>query len=240
MPTRAPSSGKRFIIQRLRSVPPAHRILSRLTKTGARWHTRFMTKSVGCVLAALMLTPVLCCAGVIVSIDVELGSWDGATFAADGSDWNTYDGQNWAVGATSPGSGNPLLDSFNNVNLTDGEYWLYMADNGDPGATAVQIQLGYNGGPVTEVFTSSSADSSGPYTLVSGSGFTADLISGPQTTYTPVGSGQTYSDTGEADWVIDINSGLDPVPEPSSWMLLATGLAGLVFCRKYKRRSPLT
>jgi hypothetical protein len=164
-----------------------------------------------------------------------LGSWNGSAFSPDGSDWNTYNGSNWAIGATEPGFGNSLLDEFNSVDLPDGEYFLYVASNGDTSVTAVQITLGYSGGPVTEVFTDGNgAGGGGTYTLVSGSGFTANLVTGPQTTYTAVGNGQVYESTGRPNWIIDLNSG-SAAPEPDSWILLATGLAGMVLVHRKGR-----
>jgi hypothetical protein len=177
----------------------------------------------------------LCRAGNINSLHVQLGSWNGSSFSPDGSDWNTYNGGNWAIGATAPGFGNPVLDGFNSVNLPDGEYFLYMASNGDTGARAVQITLGYSGGgSVAEVFTDpNGALNAGSYTLAFGSGFTANLVTGPQTAHTAVGSGQTYSSTGQPNWIIDLNSGTS-VPEPGSWRLLAAGLASFVLLRRKK------
>jgi len=171
-------------------------------------------------------------AGTVDSIDIKLGSWNGTTFNSDGSWWNTYAVGNWAVGATEAGFGNPLLDGFNSVDLADGDYYLYMADNGDTGAQAVQITLGYSGGPsVSEVFTDSNgAAVSGSYTLVSGSGFTADLVTGPQTTHTTVGSSQVYESTGEANWIVDLND----VPEPASWILMTAGFGFLATMRRRK------
>jgi hypothetical protein len=186
-------------------------------------------------LVGVVLAAGFCTAGTITSIDIQLGSWDGSTFTTDGSQWNTYNADNWAIGATAPGFGNPLLDGFDSVSLPDGEYYLYMADNDDD-AGAIQIILGYSGGPVTEVFTyagSPQEGTPGPYTLVSGSGFTASLVTPPQSTYLQVSSGQIYSPSGDEDWVIDLNSG-SSVPEPSSWLLVAGGVAGLLFARRRK------
>lgn len=187
-------------------------------------------------LAGMILTAGLCCAGNIDAFHIQLGSWNGSTFSADGSDWNTFSGGNWAVGATAPGFGNPVLDGFNSVNLPNGEYYLYMATNGDS-ALAVQITLGYTSSPdVVEVFSDASgAAVGGSYTLVSGSGFTAGLVTGPQTVHTAVGSGQNYTSTGAANWIIDLNPGgaAPSVPEPGSWALLAGGLGGLAVARRY-------
>jgi|SRR5271157_391366 len=175
-----------------------------------------------------------CLAGTINSIDVQLGTWSSGTFTTAGLDWNTYGGGNWAVGATAPGYGNPLLDSFNSVSLPDGEYYLYMAqaDNGAaPTPNAIQITLGYSaGGPNVEVFTSTGNPeyTAGPYTLVSGSGYTASLVTAPQSVDLEVGTGQTYHATSAPNWVVDIG------PEPGSWVLLASGLAGLIFLSRRK------
>jgi PEP-CTERM motif len=187
------------------------------------------------LLSGGVLTAALCCAGVINSFHVELGNWNGTSFNADGSDWNTFNGGNWAVGATAPGFGNPVLDGFNSVNLADGEYYLYMATNSDSTATAIRITVGYSGGGVaTEVFTDpSGAANAGNYTLVSGSGFTADLVTGPQNAHTTVGSGQRYFSTGEANWVVDFNSGA-VAPEPGSLTLLAVGLVSFGLARRKK------
>lgn len=188
----------------------------------------------GRVLGGTLLIAALCCAGTIDSFHVELGTWNGSSFSPSGSDWNTYNGANWAVGATAPGYGNPVLDGLNAVSLADGEYYLYMAANGNLTSTAVRITLGYSGGPVSEVFTDANgAANSGSYTLVSGSGFTANLVTGPQTAFTAVGTGQVYSSTGAANWVVDLNSG-SAAPEPGSWMLITAGLAALLSFRRWR------
>lgn len=173
-------------------------------------------------------------AGTIDSIHIQTGTWDGSVFTPSGSDWNTYNPDNWAVGATAPGFGNPVLDGFNSVNLPDGEYYLYMATDDDT-SPDIQITLGYSGGPsVAEVFTDSArqAANAGTYTLVSGSGFSANLVTGPQFTYTAVGSGQVYNSTGEANWIVDLNS--VSVPEPASWTLFALGTGLFVVIRRIR------
>jgi len=193
-----------------------------------------MHRRIATIFAGIVLASGFCVADTITSLDIQLGSWDGTTFSSDGSEWNTYNAGNWAIGTTAPGFGNPLLDSFQSVNLPDGEYYLYMADNGDDD-DAIQITLGYSGGPVTEVFTYSSSPQEGipgPYTLVSGSGFTASLVTAPQSANSLVSESQVYTPTdGTNDWVVDLNSG-STAPEPGSWMLLVGGLTGLAFARR--------
>jgi hypothetical protein len=175
----------------------------------------------------------------INSLQVELGSWDGSTFTPDGSTWNTFVAGNWAVGATAPGYGNPVLDGFNSVNLPDGEYYLFMASNNDTAAQAIRITLGYSGSPsAVEVYTDpSGAANSGTYTLVSGSGFAASLVTGPQTAHEVVANGQNYSPNGRANWVVDVNSSV-ATPEPATWTLIAGAFAvcGAVRRRMLQRR----
>ena len=194
-----------------------------------------MLKKAAWTLLALILIAGSCSAfsfislDAISSIDVQLGTWNGLTFSMNGLEWNTYGNANWAVGVTHPAYGDPLLDSQNNVDLPNGEYYLYMAQEDDFSPTAIQITLGYATSSVVEVFTNTSSTSPedyGPYTRVSGSGFTANLVTGPQSTYTAVGEGQVYSPAGYANWIVDINS---TTPEPGSWMLLASGFAALIF-----------
>ena len=190
------------------------------------------------VLPTLFLAAGSCFGANINSLHVEFGTWDVPTssFTRDGSDWNTFNGSNWAIGATAPGFGNPVLDGFNSVDLPDGEYYLYMATDLDSGATAMQITLGYASGVVVEDFTSTSVLTAGPYTLVSGSGFTASLVAAPQSTFTAVGSGQRYFPTGEANWIIDLNSSTS-APEPGTTsMLLIAGLGALAFARQKAAR----
>jgi len=189
---------------------------------------------------AIMLLAGLACAGNIDSLHVQLGSWNGTQFIGGGSDWNTFSVGNWAIGATAPGYGNPLLTSYSpaldQFSLPDGEYWLYMAEYSDP-SNAIQITLGYQGGgSVVEVFTApASAEYSGPYTRVSGTAFTADLISGPQSLYTPVAPGQAYQSNSTPNWIVDVNTG-SGVPEPGSWPLAAAGLTVLAGLRRLLAR----
>jgi hypothetical protein len=186
--------------------------------------------------AALMLTAGSCFGGTITSIDVTLGTWDASTFTSVGSIWNTFDGGNWAVGATTPGYGNPLLNSFANVALADGEYWLYMAQYDGSANNAIRITLGYlGGGSNVEVFTAveGSPEFVGGYTLVSGSGFSADLVAAPQTDHELVGTRQVYSSDGTPNWIVDINSN---APEPGSWVLMGTGFAALIFAARRRRK----
>jgi len=195
-------------------------------------------KSAILIAAVLILAAGSCFAGTITSVDVQTGTWSGSTFTNTAGEWNTYNAVNWAVGVTLPVSSSPLLDSFNSVNLPDGQYWLYMAGFDDP-SPAIQITLNYAGGPDVEVFTSSgSAEYNDAYTLVSGSGFTANLVAAPQSTYELVGTGQTYVSGLAPNWIVDINSGAGPrLPEPGSWVLLATGLAALIFFKRRQRQA---
>lgn len=190
--------------------------------------------SFGIVLAT---SPVLF-ASTIESIDVQLGSWNGGSFSGDGSEWDTFNGGDWAVVATAPGFGNPTLDGLNNVNLPGDQYWLFMADDQDP-ATAIQITLGYASGSVVEVYTDPQGPQfGGTYTLVSGTGFSASLISGPQNNFEPAPtsqatSGGLYVSSGTPDWVIQLDQ--SPVPEPASGSEMTLGalvLAALVFGRR--------
>lgn len=185
----------------------------------------------------LVAAPKLC-ADPIVSLHIELGSWTGSSFAPDGSDWNTFSNGNWAVVATAPGFGNPTLDGFNNVDLPGDQYWLFMADNGDP-ATAMRITLGYTSGSAVEVYTDPSGPQfGGSYTLVSGSGFSASLISAPQSSFELAPASQLtinglYASDGSLNWVLDLNQ--SPVPEPASGIDIALGalaLTALVFGRR--------
>lgn len=188
--------------------------------------------------AAIVLLAGLASAGNIDSLHVQLGSWNGTQFIGSGSDWNTYNAGNWAIGATASGYGNPLLTSyspaFNQFSLPDGEYWLYMAEYYDP-STAIQITLGYQGGgSAVGVFTSpGAAEYSGPYMRVSGTAFTADLIAGPQSTYEMVAPGQVYQCCGTPNWIVDVNTA---VPEPGSWLLAAAALTVLAGSRRLLAR----
>jgi hypothetical protein len=188
------------------------------------------------VLLGLALLASVSFAGTITSIHIELGNWDGTTFTRSGSDWNTYDPSNWAIGATAPGFGNPLLNSFQSVSLPDGHYYLYMAEAYIDRSPAIRIILGYDNAPsATGIFTSPGfAEYDGPYTLVS-STFAADLVTGPQTVNTAVGSGQTYSSTGEANWVLDLDTNA-AIPEPGSLILFGTGIGALALIRRRAAR----
>ncbi len=197
------------------------------------------------IAAVLILAAGSCFAGTITSVDVQLGTWNGSTFTTDGSVWDSSTAIFWPVGVTNSGYGNSLLVTSvtSNLNLPDGEYWLYMAEVGDS-STAIQITLNYAGGPDVEVFTASgSAEYNDTYTLVSGSGFTANLVSAPQSTYELVGTWGQYAapgtngtQSGLQNWILDINSGAGPrLPEPGSWVLLATGLAALIFFNRRRR-----
>jgi hypothetical protein len=183
-------------------------------------------------------------AGTITYFDVQLGSWNGSSFTADGSKWNTgYYGPNWAIGATDPVPGYPLLNSepggyyrlapgdYSTVNLPPGNYWLYMASNDDTSATAIELTLGFSDNTsITEVFTTGSGGSPqfyGDYTLVRGSGFDLSFVNPPQYGYAPAGSGgynQCYNYNGSPDWVVDFNTS-----EPSTAILLPIGLLALAF-----------
>jgi hypothetical protein len=165
----------------------------------------------------------------IDSLQVFLGTWNGSSFALHGGVWNTYSPINWAIGVTNPGYNNPLLDSYQDVNLAPGNYWLYMASLPDAG-NAIEINIGLaNDTSITEVFTASggSAEFNGGYTLVQGSGFDLSFISGPQFEYTPVSEGQIYSPGGYANWVLDLNA--TAAPEPSSAVLLSIALLAIAF-----------
>ena len=185
--------------------------------------------------AIMILATGSCFAGTITYIDVNLGTWDGSAFTTVGLDWNTnFTSANFAVGATLPEYGEPLLiDGVDPVSLQDGEYYLYLAEAYNESPLAIQITLDYaGGGSNVEVFTSpGNPEIEGPYTLVSGSGFTASLVTAPQSTYELVGQGQNYSTDGTQNWILDVNSS----PEPASWVLLATGLACLI---SVSRRKP--
>jgi hypothetical protein len=189
-------------------------------------------KNVILALAVLILAAGSCYAGTITYIDVTLGYWDGSAFSGGGGEWNTSGSYYWGIGVTDPGFGNPLwvTSDTSDLNLPDGEYWLYMATNGATDPHAVQITLGYAGGSDVEVFTTSAGtpeEDVGDYTLVSGSGFAANLAYAPQSTSELVGANYTYASDGTPNWIVDLDSGA--APEPGSWVLLATGLAALIY-----------
>ncbi len=151
----------------------------------------------------------------------------------DGSDWNTYNSSNWAVGATDPGYGNPVLDGFDSVDLPDGEYYVYMASNGDPGATAVQnhpgIQRGQPG--CGGLHGCQRGCQCGRLNAGFRFGLHGKPGNRPANDLHRCGHWQVYHSTGTANWIIDLNSGTS-APEPGSCILLAAGLAGLALRRR--------
>lgn len=189
-------------------------------------------------LAVLLALAVPARGDSITSFHIMLGTWTGSSFVFDGGDWNT-NGPGWAIGATAPGLGNTLLDSYQNVNLSLGEYYLYAAQTID-GGNAIELTVGLsNNTTLTEIFKTSGGGSAlfnGGYTLVQGSGFNLGFVSGPESTYVPVGQGPTGYSGGTADWVLDFS---DPAatPEPASAALLLTGIgtAGLISLGRRRR-----
>jgi hypothetical protein len=172
----------------------------------------------------------------ITSLTVDLGNWTGSAFVGDGAIWNTYDPANWAVGATHPGIGNPVLDGFNSVNLPLGQYYLYMASYPDTG-NALDFTAGLsNNTSITGVFTTigGSPEFVGGYTQVAGStDLSLSLVSPPQTAYTPVSEGQNYGSTGTANWILDVNA----APEPGFYGALALGLTGMIVAVRRRKRA---
>lgn len=147
-----------------------------------------------------------CFAGTLNYVQVQLGTWNGSNFVFNGAEWDWQSGFNgWAIGVTNPGSANPVLNSISSPGLTTAPYWLYMAQSGS--GQAIRITLGYSTGALTEVYNSpSDAESNSAWTLVSGSGFTANLVAAPQSTFEKVGQLHGgYTPDGTQNWVVGIN-----------------------------------
>lgn len=199
-----------------------------------------MIKGIICVLAlgAVLAVQPAKADITITSLSVDLGSWDGTSFTGDGAIWNTNNNPtNWFVGATSPGIGHSVLDSPSNVNLPLGQYYLYMASYPDS-SHALEFTAGLsNNTSITGVFVSSglSPEFVGGYTQVSGtSGFTLDLVSGPQVVYAPVGEAGDYTNmNGSSDWILDLNA----TPEPAFYGALAIGLTGMIVAVRRRKRA---
>ena len=196
-------------------------------------------------IVALSLVAAPLSAQGIKDVTVLGGYWNGSSFAANGLNWNTYNGGNWAVGITLQGSlANPLLNGAGNVgtsspNLADGSYYLFMQGQNQfhgynyPYFNSFLISLSDGAVNRDMVYTFSTTDQfdAPGYTAVSGTGFTADGVS--TSGIDRVGMGQYYAPADGSDFAIAINT--TTTPEPASLVLLGTGLVGIVMVRRRKR-----
>ena len=198
--------------------------------------------------SALLFSSLLCAltgvasAGSIATLEIDLGDWTGSSFNISNHRWNTYPSGWAAIGLSNPTLGSPLLNtsSSSDMGLSDGSYYLFMSDYGNS-YQAIQFIVTYEGGATnTVVFTDpSGAVNADGYTLVSGTGVSASLLSPAQSTYELVGgNAQTYAPNGFQNWIVAFNSvgGATAAPEPSSWLLFAIGAVGLwVLSRRRSR-----
>jgi hypothetical protein len=194
----------------------------------------FMRRLLGCI---LMLAAPAAYATNILSIQLDGGSFDGATFTANTQSWNTIAGDGvWVLGITNTLVDSPFLnapDTSLTPSIPTGVYWMYNEPT-DFG-TAVQVTVTYDTlDTAVSVFNVGSLTNPESWTLLSGSTLLS-LASTGQTQIDRVASGDgagSMSASGTNDNVLQL--GVGDVPEPGSLFLLTGGLALFAGLRRRK------